>query len=140
MTWHCPDHCSYCVERHSRGNPMINVLCPNRATKLYVSPRERAETGETWYALIPRCDDHPIPNTSHFPLEEPPKEPKMQKEQMMLTTDEVAQRLGISAQTLANWRATGRYGEQLPFVKLGGAVRYRSADVERAQREGIVKA
>jgi predicted site-specific integrase-resolvase len=55
----------------------------------------------------------------------------------LLTADEVAQRLNISEQTLANWRATGRYAHQLPHVKIGGAVRYRSDVVERACHEGI---
>ena len=57
----------------------------------------------------------------------------------LLTPDQTAQRLNVAAQTLANWRATGRYAEQLPHVKLGGAVRYRSEDVERARQEGITR-
>ncbi|MDP9202717.1 MAG: helix-turn-helix domain-containing protein [Gemmatimonadota bacterium] len=57
----------------------------------------------------------------------------------LLTTDQVAQKLGIAAQTLQNWRATGRYAGQLPHVKIGGAVRYRSEDVERVRQEGITR-
>ena len=57
----------------------------------------------------------------------------------LLPADEVAQRLNISEQTLANWRATGRYAEQLPHLKIGGAVRYRSDVVERACQEGITR-
>lgn len=45
----------------------------------------------------------------------------------MMTTPEVAEMLGLSEQTLHDWRCTGRV--KLPFVKLGGAVRYRRRDV-----------
>ena len=57
----------------------------------------------------------------------------------LLPADEVAQRLNISEQTLSNWRATGRYADQLPHVKIGGAVRYRADVVERACQEGITR-
>jgi transposase-like protein len=55
----------------------------------------------------------------------------------LLTTDQVAQKLGISAQTLTNWRATGRHADELPHIKIGVAVRYRADVVERACQEGI---
>lgn len=55
----------------------------------------------------------------------------------LLTPDQTAQRLNMASQTLANWRATGRYADQLPWLKLGGAVRYRAEDVERVRQEGI---
>lgn len=35
--------------------------------------------------------------------------------------------LGVKTSTLATWRSSGRYG--LPFIKVGGAVRYRIADL-----------
>ncbi|MGN6529327.1 MAG: helix-turn-helix domain-containing protein [Burkholderiaceae bacterium] len=40
----------------------------------------------------------------------------------------VAQWLGVPEGTLASWRSTGRV--ELPFLKLGGLIRYRRADVE----------
>ncbi|MBD3619663.1 MAG: helix-turn-helix domain-containing protein [Chromatiales bacterium] len=46
----------------------------------------------------------------------------------LLPPDEVAEILGVSTGTLMVWRSTGRYN--LPFVKVGGRVRYRRADVE----------
>ncbi|MBC8737567.1 helix-turn-helix domain-containing protein [Paraburkholderia sp. UCT31] len=36
--------------------------------------------------------------------------------------------LGVSPNTLANWRATKRY--PLPYVKVGRLVRYRLSDIE----------
>ena len=46
----------------------------------------------------------------------------------LLTTHEIAETWGIKDQTLRVWRCTGR--NRLPFVKVGGAVRYRLSDVE----------
>lgn len=46
----------------------------------------------------------------------------------LLTTDQVADLLGIQVQTLESWRYTKRYA--LPFVKVGRSVRYRPADVD----------
>lgn len=46
----------------------------------------------------------------------------------LLTTKEVAERLGISEAALAIWRSTGRV--RLPFVRIGRAVRYRPSDIE----------
>jgi excisionase family DNA binding protein len=40
----------------------------------------------------------------------------------LLTTDEAAEFLGVSAGTLAVWRCVARY--RLPFVKIGRNVRY----------------
>ena len=45
----------------------------------------------------------------------------------LLTTKEVARLLQVSASTLCKWRVSKR--QQLPFLKLGRAVRYRVADV-----------
>ncbi len=47
----------------------------------------------------------------------------------LLTTQEVAELLGVSVATLEVWRCTGRTA--LPFVKVGRCVRYRLSDVER---------
>jgi len=45
----------------------------------------------------------------------------------LMTPHEAADLLGIEVQTLATWRCTGRY--ELPFVRVGRAIRYRRADV-----------
>jgi excisionase family DNA binding protein len=47
----------------------------------------------------------------------------------LLTTHQLAERWGFKDQTLRVWRSTGR--NLLPFVKVGGAVRYRLSDVEK---------
>jgi excisionase family DNA binding protein len=49
-------------------------------------------------------------------------------ENRLLSADDVADLLGVTSQTLAVWRSTGRY--DLPFVKVGRLVRYRQADVD----------
>ena len=46
----------------------------------------------------------------------------------LLTPAEVAERLGVSAATLATWRCTKRY--PLSYVKVGRLVRYRIADLD----------
>jgi excisionase family DNA binding protein len=46
----------------------------------------------------------------------------------LLTPDQVSNILGVKKHTLAVWRSSGRY--QLPFVKAGRLVRYRSSDVD----------
>ncbi|MGL6213682.1 helix-turn-helix domain-containing protein [Billgrantia desiderata] len=46
----------------------------------------------------------------------------------LLTSEEAAGFLGLSAKTLATWRSTGRHA--LTFVKVGGRVRYRRQDLE----------
>jgi len=46
----------------------------------------------------------------------------------LLTRREAALYLGISEQTLAIWKCTGRY--QLPFVKIGRLVKYRKSDLD----------
>ena len=46
----------------------------------------------------------------------------------LLTPQQVSRILGISVETLNVWRATKRYN--LPYVKAGRLVRYRSKDVE----------
>ena len=45
----------------------------------------------------------------------------------LLTSDEVADFLGVTPHTLAVWRSTGRYS--LAYVKTGRLVRYRQSDV-----------
>lgn len=46
----------------------------------------------------------------------------------LLTPEQTAANLGVSEKTLNVWRCTGRVN--LPYVKVGARVRYRSADVE----------
>jgi excisionase family DNA binding protein len=45
----------------------------------------------------------------------------------LLTTDEAAEFLGVSAGTLAVWRCVSRY--PLPYIKIGHNVRYDEADL-----------
>jgi excisionase family DNA binding protein len=42
----------------------------------------------------------------------------------------LADLLGISEKTPAQWRFTGKFSEELPFYKFGRCVRYRREDVE----------
>jgi len=46
----------------------------------------------------------------------------------LLTSDDVADILGVDPHTLAGWRCTGRY--DLPYVKTGRLARYRRTDVD----------
>lgn len=46
----------------------------------------------------------------------------------LLTANEVAEILQISPRTLASWRA--KYPDELPFVRVGGSIRYRPDAVE----------
>lgn len=45
----------------------------------------------------------------------------------LLTTDQVANALGLSSRTLAAWRSSR--SNSLPYIKTGSRVRYRSQDV-----------
>jgi predicted site-specific integrase-resolvase len=47
---------------------------------------------------------------------------------ILLTPQDVADRLGVSITTLATWRCTKRY--PLAYLKVGRLVRYRMGDVE----------
>jgi hypothetical protein len=51
----------------------------------------------------------------------------------LLTPQEVAIELRVSVGTLAVWRCTKRY--PLPYLKIGGAVRYNAADVAAFLRQ-----
>lgn len=48
--------------------------------------------------------------------------------QKLLTPDQAAEILGVSAKTLSIWRSTKRY--DLPYVKSGRLVRYRESDLQ----------
>ena len=57
------------------------------------------------------------------------KEIQDQKPSARLIKEEVAaERLDVKPGTLKIWRCTKRY--PLPYVKIGGAVRYRPEDIE----------
>jgi excisionase family DNA binding protein len=60
----------------------------------------------------------------------------MQKQ--LLTTREVAEMLGFSPATITHWRARPPK-KALPYLKLGGRVRYRRADVEAYLAEALVE-
>jgi len=45
----------------------------------------------------------------------------------LLTTEQVAQVLGVKPATLQNWRTLGRH--DLPFVRVGRLPRYRTGDL-----------
>lgn len=55
----------------------------------------------------------------------------------LLTPTQCATLLGLSEGTLMIWRCTRQY--PLNFIKIGGRVRYRRADVERFLAERTVK-
>jgi excisionase family DNA binding protein len=57
-------------------------------------------------------------------------------ELQLLTQEETAIRLGLSPKTLEKWRVTRRY--RLPFVKVGGLVRYTAGAVEEFIRSRTV--
>ena len=67
------------------------------------------------------------------PAPKPPS-PTQPQRTSLLTRREAAEFLNLRPQTLAVWHVTGQYS--LPVVKVGRAVRYRRADLERwlAQR------
>jgi len=47
----------------------------------------------------------------------------------LLTPEQAASYLQVPSSTLSVWRSTGRVA--LPYLKLGGHVRYRREDIER---------
>lgn len=49
------------------------------------------------------------------------------RQSKLLTATQVGEMLGVTPQTLAVWRSTGRYS--LRYVKSGRLVRYREEDV-----------
>lgn len=46
----------------------------------------------------------------------------------LLTRKEAAELLGVRIQTLAKWASVQRY--DLPYIKIGKAVRYRRTDID----------
>ncbi|MEX2150531.1 MAG: helix-turn-helix domain-containing protein [Steroidobacteraceae bacterium] len=52
----------------------------------------------------------------------------MSAKKRLLTTEDVARMLGVTPQTIANWRQSGRHN--LPHFKIDRMVRYDPADVE----------
>ncbi|MGD9153113.1 MAG: helix-turn-helix domain-containing protein [Gammaproteobacteria bacterium] len=55
----------------------------------------------------------------------------------LLNPADVADLLGIKVETLQIWRCNHRYN--LPYVKIGGRVRYKLSDVEKFIESRIVK-
>lgn len=49
----------------------------------------------------------------------------------LLTPSEAASMLDVTPGTLAVWRCTQRYLEDLPYIKIGSKVRYRRSAVSR---------
>lgn len=48
-------------------------------------------------------------------------------QRQFLTTNQVAEMIGVHPLTIIRWRREGRF---LPYVRFGRAVRYRLADLE----------
>jgi excisionase family DNA binding protein len=61
------------------------------------------------------------------PTDDLPSGANMSRSQL-LTRREAATYLGVSEQTLAAWKCTGR--RQVPCIKIGRMVRYRKADLD----------
>lgn len=55
----------------------------------------------------------------------------------LLNPADVADLLGIKVETLQIWRCNHRYN--LPYVKIGGRVRYKVSDVEKFIESRTVK-
>lgn len=58
------------------------------------------------------------------------------KTEKLLNTNEAARLLGLKSHTLSVWRTTGRY--DLPYVRLGHAIRYREEDLNAWVRRNLV--
>lgn len=54
----------------------------------------------------------------------------------LLKPEEVAELLGVTVQFLAKWRT---YGQGPKFVRVGGRIRYRPADIEKYIAEQTVQ-
>lgn len=62
----------------------------------------------------------------------------MTRQTRLLNTKEAAGILGKSPNTLVIWRCTGAY--DLPYVKVGGSVRYREEDLDAFIEANLVGA
>ena len=51
----------------------------------------------------------------------------------LLNTDEVGKLLTVSPQTVRQWVHQGI----IPYIKIGGAVRFKLSDIQRIQNEGL---
>ena len=56
----------------------------------------------------------------------------------LMKPDQAAEYLQITSATLATWRSTNR--RKLPFVKIGGQVRYRRQDLDQFIADGLQNA
>jgi excisionase family DNA binding protein len=64
-------------------------------------------------------------------------EMKLVDEDRLLTSKEAAEQLGLkNKDTLSVWRTTKRY--QLPYIKVGRLVRYRTEDVQRFLHQNTI--
>lgn len=54
----------------------------------------------------------------------------------LMKPSEVADALGVKESTLEAWRCRGG-GPDLPFIKIGHAVRYRDTDLMKIIEEGL---
>lgn len=63
------------------------------------------------------------------PLSPASSGPANRPQEPLLTARQASEFLQVPLSTLAVWRSTGRV--QLPFLKVGGHVRYRREDIER---------
>jgi len=57
------------------------------------------------------------------------------EEKIFLNQNELASRWGMSPRTLENWRSTGKGPK---YVKLGGQVRYKIAEIEKLEENSQV--
>ena len=65
--------------------------------------------------------------------------PQMVANTALMSPEAVADEIGVSVETLAAWRSTGRV--KLPFVRIGGrVVRYKPADVAALVQAGYQQA
>jgi excisionase family DNA binding protein len=54
-----------------------------------------------------------------------------------LTTEELAERLGVSVTTVRTWR---RDGLGPPYIRVGSVIRYRETEVDKWERAQLVTA
>lgn len=57
------------------------------------------------------------------------------EEKILLNQNELASRWGMSPRTLENWRSTGKGPK---YIKLGGQVRYKIAEIEKLEENSQV--
>lgn len=131
-----------CVEALSGDEKLIvqRILKHPAESKLHVDRIVRSICGFT-DAVVEheRRSNRVMPSTPEgwieFAIEEGLIAPRCKGDSMttavaaeLLTREEAAEYLGLKPQTLAKWACRGRYG--VPFIRLGGLVRYRRSDLD----------